>query len=134
MERHVANAQAVATWLGSRDEVASVSYAGLPSSPWYQAARKYAPAGPGAVLAFETWGRLSPPRDNAVLVQRNDSRSWRPARKPPSTRSPGAHRSSQRSGPMPVPDPASCPDPVTCSQVQVTFWPTLRVHHFDQWC
>jgi len=56
IERHVANAQAVATWLQGRDEVESVAYAGLPSSPWYGAARKYAPKGPGAVLAFEIKG------------------------------------------------------------------------------
>jgi O-acetylhomoserine (thiol)-lyase len=58
MERHVANAQRVATWLSARDEVESVAYAGLPSSPWHALARKYAPAGPGAVLAFEIQGGL----------------------------------------------------------------------------
>ncbi|WP_088320769.1 bifunctional o-acetylhomoserine/o-acetylserine sulfhydrylase [Kineosporia sp. R_H_3] len=56
VERHVANAKAVATWLTGRDEVASVAYAGLESSPWYSAAQKYAPKGPGAVLAFEIKG------------------------------------------------------------------------------
>jgi O-acetylhomoserine (thiol)-lyase len=56
MERHVANARAVAEWLQSRDEVESVSYAGLPSSPWHASARKYAPLGPGSVLAFEIRG------------------------------------------------------------------------------
>src|SRR5665811_1218404 len=35
MERHVANAQAVAEWLQTRDEVDWVSYAGLPNSPWH---------------------------------------------------------------------------------------------------
>jgi O-acetylhomoserine (thiol)-lyase len=56
MERHVANARAVAEWLQSRDEVESVSYAGLLSSPWHAWARKYAPLGPGSVLAFEIRG------------------------------------------------------------------------------
>ena len=56
VERHVENARRVATWLEGRDEVESVAYAGLPSSPWYQAALKYAPKGPGAVLAFEIKG------------------------------------------------------------------------------
>jgi O-acetylhomoserine (thiol)-lyase len=56
VERHVANAQTVAEWLTGRDEVDSVAYAGLPSSPWYERARKYAPQGPGAVLAFEIKG------------------------------------------------------------------------------
>ena len=56
IERHVQNAQAVAEWLEARDEVLSVSYAGLPSSPWYELAKKYSPKGPGAVLAFEIQG------------------------------------------------------------------------------
>lgn len=58
IERHVANAQAVAEWLQGRDEVESVAYAGLPSSPWYERAKKYAPLGPGAVLAFEIKGGI----------------------------------------------------------------------------
>ena len=56
VERHVANAQAVAEWLAARDEVAGVNYAGLPSSPWHDRARKYAPLGVGGVLAFEIRG------------------------------------------------------------------------------
>ncbi len=56
LDRHVANAQAVAEWLEARDEVESVHYAGLASSPWHAAAQKYAPKGPGAVLAFEIAG------------------------------------------------------------------------------
>jgi O-acetylhomoserine (thiol)-lyase len=56
IERHVANAQKVAEWLVGRDEVESVAYAGLPSSPWYERGRKYAPLGTGAVLAFEIKG------------------------------------------------------------------------------
>jgi O-acetylhomoserine (thiol)-lyase len=58
MERHVANATVVAQWLQGRDEVDSVAYAGLPSSPWYANAQKYAPLGPGSVLAFEIRGGL----------------------------------------------------------------------------
>ncbi|GAA4355587.1 bifunctional o-acetylhomoserine/o-acetylserine sulfhydrylase [Angustibacter luteus] len=56
IERHVQNAQAVAQWLEGRDEVESVAYAGLESSPWHERALKYAPKGPGAVLAFEIKG------------------------------------------------------------------------------
>jgi O-acetylhomoserine (thiol)-lyase len=56
LERHVANAQAIAEWLAERDEVESVSYAGLPSSPWYAAAQRYLPRGAGAVVAFEIRG------------------------------------------------------------------------------
>lgn len=56
IERHVANAQKVAEWLEARDDVLTVHYAGLPSSPWHKAAKKYAPRGAGAVLAFEIEG------------------------------------------------------------------------------
>ncbi|GAA0996417.1 bifunctional o-acetylhomoserine/o-acetylserine sulfhydrylase [Subtercola frigoramans] len=56
IERHVQNAQDVAEWLDSHEDVATVYYAGLPSSPWYAAANKYAPKGVGAVLSFELKG------------------------------------------------------------------------------
>jgi O-acetylhomoserine (thiol)-lyase len=56
LERHVQNATAVATWLTKRDEVESVNYAGLPTSPWYDRAQKYAPLGSGGVLSFEIKG------------------------------------------------------------------------------
>jgi O-acetylhomoserine (thiol)-lyase len=56
VERHVENAQKVAEWLEARDEVLSVNYAGLPSSPWYERGQKYAPKGTGGVLAFEIQG------------------------------------------------------------------------------
>jgi O-acetylhomoserine (thiol)-lyase len=56
VERHVQNAQAVAEWLEGRDEVISVNYAGLPSSPWYANGKKYAPLGTGGVLSFEIQG------------------------------------------------------------------------------
>ncbi len=53
MERHVQNAQIVAEWLAARDEVESVNYAGLPSSPWFDAAQKYTHgAGAGSVPSF----------------------------------------------------------------------------------
>ena len=56
MDRHLLNAQALAEWLENQSEVAHVSYAGLPSSPWYATAKKYAPKGAGAVFAFELKG------------------------------------------------------------------------------
>ena len=52
MERHVANAGTVARWLEAREDVRSVSWAGLESSPWHERARKYAPKGAGSVLGF----------------------------------------------------------------------------------
>ncbi len=56
MERHVANAQALAEWLEGHDDVDRVWYAGLPSSPWHAAAQRYAPKGAGAILSFELHG------------------------------------------------------------------------------
>src|SRR5882757_8845555 len=53
LERHSANAQALAEWLQARDEVEVVHYPGLPSSRWYEAGQRYLPRGAGAVLAFE---------------------------------------------------------------------------------
>ncbi len=56
MDRHLLNAQALAEWLEKQPEVAHLSYAGLPTSPWYATAKKYAPKGAGAVFAFELKG------------------------------------------------------------------------------
>ncbi len=62
MERHVANAQRVAEFLAARQadkqDVVSVNYAGLPTSPWHERATKLAPKGTGAVLSFELAGGL----------------------------------------------------------------------------
>ena len=52
MERHVANADAVATYLEDHPQVEWVQYAGLESSPYYERARRYLPKGAGSVLAF----------------------------------------------------------------------------------
>ncbi len=70
MERHCENALAVATWLEAHDQVASVNYAGLESSPWHGAATKYLPHGVGAVLSFEIKGGIDAGRalvDNVSL-------------------------------------------------------------------
>ena len=56
MERHVANAAAVAEWLEGRDEVEAVYYAGLASSPFHAAAQKYLPRGAGSIVSFELRG------------------------------------------------------------------------------
>jgi O-acetylhomoserine (thiol)-lyase len=53
MERHLENAQAVATWLEGHPDVEKVHYASLASSPWHALAKKYTPKGSGAVLSFE---------------------------------------------------------------------------------
>ena len=56
IERHVQNAQEIAEWLDNHPDIASVNYSGLPESPWYAAANRYAPKGVGAVLSFELKG------------------------------------------------------------------------------
>jgi O-acetylhomoserine (thiol)-lyase len=70
IERHVSNTQAIAEFLENHPDIASVNYAGLPSSPWYAAANKYAPLGVGAVLSFELKGGVDAGRalvDNLAL-------------------------------------------------------------------
>jgi len=52
MERHSANALAVAKFLESHEAVEWVNYPGLESHPSYQLARKYLPKGQGAILTF----------------------------------------------------------------------------------
>ncbi|CAM4459818.1 bifunctional o-acetylhomoserine/o-acetylserine sulfhydrylase [Nocardia ninae] len=56
IERHVANAKAVAEFLSTHPDVEKVIYAGLPSSPWYERGKQLAPKGPGAIVAFELRG------------------------------------------------------------------------------
>ncbi|MDY7542872.1 MULTISPECIES: bifunctional o-acetylhomoserine/o-acetylserine sulfhydrylase [unclassified Cryobacterium] len=70
IERHVQNAQDIAEWLENHPDIASVNYAGLPSSPWYATANKYAPKGVGAVVSFELKGGVDAGRalvDNLEL-------------------------------------------------------------------
>ena len=52
MDRHVENAAAVARFLRDRPEVAWVSYPIFDDSPTRELARRYTPAGPGAVFTF----------------------------------------------------------------------------------
>ncbi|MCJ0907563.1 PLP-dependent transferase, partial [Rhodococcus sp. ARC_M6] len=52
IERHVTNAQQVAGFLENHPTVASVSYAGLPSSPWYERGKTLTPKGTGAIVTF----------------------------------------------------------------------------------
>jgi O-acetylhomoserine (thiol)-lyase len=56
MERHCANAQAVAEYLAADSRVTWVSYAGLESSPYRALACKYMPSGAGAVFTFGVKG------------------------------------------------------------------------------
>ncbi len=53
MDRHCSNALAVAEYLDGHDQVESVLYAGLPSSPWHERARELTRGrGFGAIPAF----------------------------------------------------------------------------------
>ena len=56
MKKHVENAVAVATWLEKDPRVASVTYAGLASSPWRERAEKLYPKGAGALFTFQLKG------------------------------------------------------------------------------
>ncbi|ANQ83559.1 O-acetylhomoserine aminocarboxypropyltransferase [Azoarcus olearius] len=52
MDRHVANARAVADFLAAHPAVAWVNYPGLAASPEHALAQRYFPKGPGAILSF----------------------------------------------------------------------------------
>jgi O-acetylhomoserine (thiol)-lyase len=52
LERHVANALALAQWLQKHPAVEWVNYPGLPGHRHYEAAKKYLPDGAGAILGF----------------------------------------------------------------------------------
>jgi O-acetylhomoserine (thiol)-lyase len=56
MQKHVANAVAVAQWLEGHPAVAGVTYAGLPSSPWHDRAQRLYPHGAGALFTFRLKG------------------------------------------------------------------------------
>lgn len=56
VERHSANALAIAEWLEQRPEVTSVDYAGLASNPYRPLAERYLPRGAGSVFAFTLAG------------------------------------------------------------------------------
>lgn len=52
MDAHVASARAVADWLAADPRIDYVEWAGLPTHPHHERAKRYLPAGPGAVFAF----------------------------------------------------------------------------------
>ncbi len=56
MERHVENATKVAQWLENHPQVSKVNYAGLKSSPYFDAHKTYSPRGAGAIVSFEIVG------------------------------------------------------------------------------
>ncbi len=58
MERHTENAQKVAEFLASHDQVSWVQYAGLPSHPEHALAQKYFGGKPASILSFGIKGGL----------------------------------------------------------------------------
>ena len=56
MERHVENAVKVATWLEGDPRIERVTYAGLPSSPYYERGKRICPKGAGALFTFAVKG------------------------------------------------------------------------------
>jgi len=64
MDRHVSNAQKIAEYLEQNENVAWVSYAGLPSHPDHALAQKYLPKGPGAVFSFGLKGEGAQVRED----------------------------------------------------------------------
>ncbi len=56
MDRHCANALAVAQFLAAHPAVSWVKYAGLPDNEYHALAKKYLPKGPGSILTFGVKG------------------------------------------------------------------------------
>merc|ERR550525_1578615 len=56
MDKHCYNAQKVAEFLHAHPNVASVSYAGLPSNKYYALAQKYTPKGASGLFTFSCKG------------------------------------------------------------------------------
>ncbi len=56
MERHVENAEKIAAWLEADPRVEYVTYAGLPSSPYYPRKEAIYPKGAGALFTFAVKG------------------------------------------------------------------------------
>jgi len=56
MERHVANAKKIASWLETDPRIDKVTYAGLPSSPYAKRAMRICPKGAGALFTVAVKG------------------------------------------------------------------------------
>ncbi|WP_417257564.1 O-acetylhomoserine aminocarboxypropyltransferase/cysteine synthase family protein [Celeribacter sp.] len=52
MQKHVKNAREIATWLEGDDRIEEVTYAGLPSSPYYDRMTHICPRGAGALFTI----------------------------------------------------------------------------------
>jgi len=56
MQAHINNARAVAEWLDADPRIDYVNWAGLPSHPHHERAKKYLPKDPGSVFSFGVKG------------------------------------------------------------------------------
>ncbi|SEO79114.1 O-acetylhomoserine sulfhydrylase [Salinihabitans flavidus] len=56
MQRHVENAEKIATWLEGHDHVAAVTYAGLKSSPYHDRVARICPKGAGGLFTVRLKG------------------------------------------------------------------------------
>ncbi|UWQ57295.1 O-acetylhomoserine aminocarboxypropyltransferase/cysteine synthase [Leisingera caerulea] len=56
MQRHCENARKVAEWLENDERIDYVTYAGLPSSPYYERAQEHYPKGTGGLFTFAVKG------------------------------------------------------------------------------
>ncbi|MEL6313732.1 MAG: aminotransferase class I/II-fold pyridoxal phosphate-dependent enzyme [Pseudomonadota bacterium] len=56
MQKHVENAETVATWLEGHDAVEAVTYAGLKSSPYFKRVKKICPRGAGSLFTVALKG------------------------------------------------------------------------------
>ncbi|MDD8023946.1 MAG: O-acetylhomoserine aminocarboxypropyltransferase/cysteine synthase [Paracoccaceae bacterium] len=56
MDKHVANAKAIANWLEADPRIEFVTYAGLESSPWHDRVAKICPKGAGALFTVAVKG------------------------------------------------------------------------------
>src|ERR671932_1783365 len=69
MERHVANAVAVANFLQSHPAVSWVNYPSLPTSPYYKLAQRYLPRGAGSIFTFGIKGGIAAGRSFIESLQ-----------------------------------------------------------------
>ncbi len=111
MDRHVANAQKIAEFLEQNENVAWVSYAGLPSHADHKLALKYLPKGPGAVFSFGLKGEGAQVREDGkkfiealelFLASRQRGRRAQPSHSPGLDHASATHRrgtGAMRSGP-----------------------------------
>ncbi|MGM3248374.1 PLP-dependent transferase, partial [Bacillus cereus group sp. Bc253] len=56
VDRHIENTKRIVDFLENHPKVEKVNYPSLPSSPYYELARKYFPKGAGSIFTFHVKG------------------------------------------------------------------------------